>query len=101
MTKPLIWILNDAWEEHEYEIERFDNEGYEVFITRLKDFDADSKKYSCSASVVMFQVGFIVDKALIDTLDNCKAIIAMGMGFQNVDMEAASNKGIHVSNIPD
>lgn len=101
MTKPLIWILNDVWEEHDYEIERFDNEGYEVVITRLKDFDADSKKYSGSASVVMFQVGFIVDKALIDTLDNCKAIIAMGMGFQNVDMEAASNKGIHVSNIPD
>ena len=101
MDKPLIWILNDVWKEHDYEIERLNNEGYEVAVTRLKDFDADSKKYSGSASVVMFQVGFIVDKALIDTLDHCKAIIALGMGYQNVDMEAAINKGIHVSNIPD
>ena len=101
MTKPLIWILNDVWKEHDYEIERLNNEGYEVVVTRLENFDADSKKYSASASVVMFQVGFIVDQALIDTLDNCKAIIAMGMGYQNVDMEAATNKGIHVSNIPD
>lgn len=101
MNKPLIWILNDVWEEHDYEIERLNNEGYEVAVTRLEDFDADSKKYSGSASVVMFQVGFIVDEALIDTLGKCKAIIAMGMGYQNVDMEAASNKGIHVSNIPD
>lgn len=101
MTKPLIWILNDVWKAHDYEIERLNNEGYEVAVTRLKDFAADSKKYSGSASAVMFQVGFIVDKALIDTLDHCKAIIALGMGYQNVDMEAASNKGIHVSNIPD
>lgn len=101
MNKPLIWILNDVWEEHDYEIERLNNEGYEVAVTRLKDFDADLKKYAGSASVVMFQVGFIVDKALIDTLDNCKAIIALGMGYQNVDMETASNRGIHVSNIPD
>lgn len=101
MTKPLIWILNDIWKEHDYEIERLNNEGYEVKVTRLEDFDADSKKYSGSASVVMFQVGFIVDKELIDTLDNCKAIIALGMGYQNVDMEAAGSKGIIVSNIPD
>lgn len=101
MTKPLIWILNDVWEDHDYEIARLNKENYEVKVTRLKDFDADSKKYSGSASVVMFQVGFIVDKALIDTLDNCKAIIALGMGYQNVDMEAAGNKGIYVTNIPD
>ncbi|MEX0332385.1 MAG: C-terminal binding protein [Puniceicoccaceae bacterium] len=40
-------------------------------------------------------------KALIDQLENCKAIIRYGIGYDNVDLEAATAKGIQVCNIPD
>jgi len=50
--------------------------------------------------------GIIVDytpitKGLIDNLDKCKIIGRMGIGFNNVDVEAASAKKIMVANCPD
>ena len=40
-------------------------------------------------------------KTLIDQLVNCKAIIRYGIGYDNVDVEAATARGIQVCNIPD
>lgn len=42
-----------------------------------------------------------IPKSLIDRLDKCKAIIRLGIGYNNVDVEAASAKGIMVANCPD
>jgi D-3-phosphoglycerate dehydrogenase len=38
---------------------------------------------------------------VISNLDNCKVIVRYGIGFDNVDIEAATKKGIKVCNIPD
>jgi D-3-phosphoglycerate dehydrogenase / 2-oxoglutarate reductase len=37
----------------------------------------------------------------ISRLDNCKIIARYGIGFDNVDLEAARNAGIVVTNVPD
>ena len=41
------------------------------------------------------------DEALISGLDHCQLIIRHGIGYDNVDVEAATRKGIMVINIPD
>jgi len=41
------------------------------------------------------------DAAAIDRLDRCKIIARYGIGIDNVDLEAASNAGIVVTNVPD
>lgn len=41
------------------------------------------------------------DSAAIDRLERCKIIARYGIGFDNVDLEAASNAGIVVTNVPD
>lgn len=39
--------------------------------------------------------------ALIKQLNNCKLIIRIGVGFDNVDLKSAGELGIAVSNVPD
>ncbi len=42
-----------------------------------------------------------IDSNLIGMLDNCRIISRYGVGYDNVDVEAATQKGIWVSNVPD
>jgi D-3-phosphoglycerate dehydrogenase len=42
-----------------------------------------------------------IDKKVIDALDRCKLIVRLGVGFDNVDVSAATSRGIMVANIPD
>jgi D-3-phosphoglycerate dehydrogenase len=42
-----------------------------------------------------------IDKKVIDTLERCKVIVRLGVGFDNVDVPAATSRGIMVVNIPD
>ena len=44
---------------------------------------------------------FPMDRTIIDSLQNCKIISRYGVGYDNVDVEAASRKGIWVSIVPD
>jgi D-3-phosphoglycerate dehydrogenase len=42
-----------------------------------------------------------IDKKVIDSLERCKVIVRLGVGFDNVDVPAATSRGIMVVNIPD
>jgi len=39
--------------------------------------------------------------AVLETLHRCKAIVRVGVGFDNVDLEVAKRRGIVVCNVPD
>lgn len=42
-----------------------------------------------------------IDRATIEALENCKVIARYGIGVDNVDLEAARERGIVVTNVPD
>jgi D-3-phosphoglycerate dehydrogenase / 2-oxoglutarate reductase len=42
-----------------------------------------------------------IDKDLISKLDKCKVISRYGVGYDNVDVDAATDKGIWVARVPD
>lgn len=42
-----------------------------------------------------------IDRELIDSLENCKIISRYGIGYDNVDVKAAGEKGIPVGIVPD
>lgn len=42
-----------------------------------------------------------MNKELIDQLDNCKVIVRYGIGYDTIDVKAATDKGIVVCNLPD
>ncbi|MEE4254175.1 MAG: phosphoglycerate dehydrogenase [Desulfuromusa sp.] len=49
---------------------------------------------------IITRSGTLVDKALLDHADNLKIVARAGVGIDNVDVDAASSKGIIVVNAP-
>jgi D-3-phosphoglycerate dehydrogenase / 2-oxoglutarate reductase len=43
----------------------------------------------------------LVDKSLIDAMEQCQIIVRYGVGVDNIDLKAAKRKGIYVANVPD
>lgn len=52
----------------------------------------------CDAMLVVYAK---VDASVINSLTRCKVIVRAGIGFNNVDLEAATKAGIMVANVPD
>lgn len=42
-----------------------------------------------------------ITREIIEKLEKCKIIVRTGIGFDNIDLKAASEKGIYVANVPD
>lgn len=54
---------------------------------------------NCNAILAFDQLTY--DSSLIDKLHNCKIIVRVGVGFDNVDLDSAHKNGIVVCNVPD
>ena len=54
---------------------------------------------SCDAMVSWHEIK--VDRALIAALKNCRIIVRAGVGYDQIDLEAAAEAGIPVCNTPD
>src|SRR5699024_12702869 len=65
------------------------------------NFESDLNEFGKNAEVIVTQVNFICDRQLMNQVKNLKAILTFGMGFNNVDLKAAQEKGIYVCNVPD
>lgn len=42
-----------------------------------------------------------IDRAAIDGMERCRAIVRYGVGVDNIDLAAAAERRIHVANVPD
>ena len=99
--KPLIWIIDDEWESYAIETkviqEAFPNA--EIVVSG-RSYREDAEKYAESADAILVQVSMQLDAPLIAQLEKCKIISVYGVGYDNVDVDAATAKGIAVANIP-
>ena len=48
--------------------------------------------------IVMYET---VDADLLDAMPNCRVVSRTGIGFDNVDLDAATERGVYVTNVPD
>ena len=71
------------------EILTIDASTEEEFIAQAKDADA------------IIARGRKITKNIIDSLENCKVISLGSVGADTVDIAAATNRGIPVTNVPD
>ncbi|MDB4868297.1 MAG: C-terminal binding protein [Cohnella sp.] len=99
--KKLVWILDDEWTDHLLEEKIYHEHGFEVKVTRMDALAEDLPDYAPYADGVVAQVGFPCGADLIEQLHMCKAIAISGVGFNHVDIKAATQKGIVVANVPD
>ncbi|KAB7708275.1 C-terminal binding protein [Bacillus aerolatus] len=97
----LVWILDDEWNNHELEKSMYEQYNFEVKVTRSENLEEDLPLYAPYADGVVAQVGFQCRADLIERLESCKVISISGVGYNHVDVEAATQKGITVSHVPD
>lgn len=76
-------------EEAGFTLEAYRSSTQEELIQRAKD---------CDALIVQFSP---VTRQVIEHLKNCKVIIRYAIGYDIIDVEAASEAGIVVCNVPD
>jgi D-3-phosphoglycerate dehydrogenase len=86
---PTLDLAQGIFSRNGIDLEVLPNNDGETIITRGKGADA-------------LIVGMArIDKKVIDALERCKVVVRLGVGFDNVDVAAATAKKIMVVNIPD
>ncbi|WP_301109770.1 C-terminal binding protein [Sporosarcina sp.] len=101
MTRKKVWILDDEWFTHDVEMGIYDDHDMECKVTRSDTVKEDFETFGKYADGIVAQIGFPCGADIISQLENCKIIAASGVGFNHIDLDAASNKGIYVTNMAD
>ena len=93
-----IVMLDRMGTDFSLEKKVFRQEGATFLVTYFKDAD-ELRSIVRDADILMFNDANI-NAEVIDALEKCKMIIRYGIGYDNVDLEAAGKKGIFVCNAP-
>ncbi len=99
MSKPYVLIIDSVFDSYQPEAEVLEPLGYSIERCRDEEVEAiASLAPDCEAILVNL---YPIDRALIRTLAACRAIARYGVGYDTVDVEAASEHGIWVANVCD
>ncbi len=99
MGKYKVVVTDDRYESYKEENEVLKELEIEVEIHNLTGPD-DAKEVLKDADAVLNNL-FPLTKEIISKMDKCKVINRYGVGYDNVAVEAATEKGIWVSRVPD
>jgi D-3-phosphoglycerate dehydrogenase len=96
-----FWIVDDEWEDYAAETKLLQeaHPGCEIRVSseaNRKDLD----EFGSQADALICQIGVKVDRKLLEELKKCKIVSVYGAGFNNVDISAARDFGIDVTNVP-
>lgn len=87
--------------DHSLEVEEFRASGLDLELVRLDAHTSEAlfpAVYNADALLVQWAK---ITRSVIDQLTRCKVISRYGIGVDMVDLEAASERGILVCNVPD
>lgn len=84
--------------DFEYFHERLSGLGAEV--VRQEDLSESELAEAMRTADVLAVIAYPVDRALIESLESCVLIQTLSVGFDSVDVRAASRRGIPVCNTP-
>lgn len=94
-----VIITDYQYEDIEVEKSLIEQAGHELLTYQIKDA-RELLPYVKDADAIIAQYADI-NAELIAALTQCKMIIRYGIGVNNIDIDAASKKGIYVCNVPD
>ena len=98
--KKLFWIIDEEWSDYEIEIEIL-KETFPDCEIKMSNYNykEDLEKFGYKADGILAQVYADIPKTTIDKLENCKGIAIYGGGYDRIDIKAAKNKNISVTNV--
>ncbi|MDA9645253.1 hydroxyacid dehydrogenase [Candidatus Actinomarina] len=82
-------------------IQELNKMGTCVDISTMEDKRGELLNHIPNTDLVFIRSATTIDKEVIDIAGNLKIIARCGVGLDNVDITAASKKGIHVTNSPE
>jgi len=84
------------------ELDYFEKRAKEAsaFVVPCKSDDNDEFKEVVKDADAIVVIGRKIDKIIIMSLEKCKIILALQVGYDCVDIESATKKGIVVCNVP-
>lgn len=97
--KPKAVITDYFFENVDIEIDILEKNDIEPVILQTKD-EKPLIEGCRDADGILNQFA-PMNRTIISSLERCKVIARYGIGYDNVDVEAASEKGIIVTNVPD
>ena len=97
MSKYKVVYTDNIYRDNELERERFAQAGYDFSLASGHD-EATLIRECADADAVMVSFAEITAN-VIAAMNKCKVIIRCGMGVNNVDIPAATAKGIMVANV--
>lgn len=99
MTRFKVFMTDSIFPDQEIERGELAKIGAELVLAsdqNTKTFIAEGK--DCDAILTVYAP---VNAEFINKLEKCKVIVKAGIGVNNIDVEAASARGIMVANVPD
>lgn len=96
-----FWIIDEEWPDYasETELLQHDHPGCEIRFSKELNTQ-DIEEFAPIADAVICQINIPIKGDLLSKMKNCKAVSVYGAGYNNVDVAAASELGIAVTNVP-
>lgn len=98
--QPFFWIIDNEWPDYHVETALLKEAWPDCRIEVSGiPFEEDLKRFGAEADAVLVQIGAVLDAGVIARLKNCRGIAVFGAGYDNVDIAAAKERGIPVTNV--
>lgn len=97
---PVIWIIDEEWPDYEME-QKILREKYPDCSIHFSSYDyaADLENFGRDADAILCQIYARIPRETIERLTRCRAIAVYGGGYDRVDIVAARERGIKVTNV--
>lgn len=94
-----VLMTDTIFPDTQIEKDVFRQEGIDFKISPSSDTETLSEQGKKADALLVVYAE--VNSKVIESLDNCKIIVKAGIGYNNIDVDAATKKGIIVANVPD
>lgn len=100
MNGPLFWIIDEEWNNYDVEHEML-KKRYPNCTIKMSGYNYhdDLETFGKDCDAILCQVYTDIPRAVIEQLTKCKAIAIYAGGYDRVDIVAAKEKGIKVTNV--
>ena len=96
-----FWIIDNEFASYNTEKNEFSDRYPDCEIYFSKEInDKDVHSYAGEADALLCQISVPVNEHFLRKLKKCKVVSVYGVGYNNVDLEAARKRGIAVTNVP-
>ncbi|AZH23894.1 C-terminal binding protein [Haloplanus aerogenes] len=98
MSDATVVFTDHTFDDLDLEREILAEIGADLIDAEASDEPLEALLADADGVIVMYEE---VDGDLLDAMPNCRVVSRTGIGFDNVDLDAATERGVYVTNVPD